>query len=467
MATAFHLVNNNAEGVLNAAIDDNDLSAVLSSGQGAEFDTGKQYLTIGRNGSYAGEVLDVASRSSDTFTVTTRGVDGTTAVAHEAGDRVECLLVAAHITEIQDAINAIENGTVFLAQVKLGDDTGKLIFGADSDIQVFYDETTDDQLEFTDGTNLLAYLKDLGTTGLFGVTGRIECPQIGISADTDLIQLASGALSVNGTLDVSGHGAYGSAGTVTSTELLQVHESSTLTSGTLRWVYGRCIPAAASSASTLYNAIFGEIPYATAQSYTATLSAAVEGRITMGNVAATVARSHGVMATINRGTANPGTFTDYRAFFSQAINSSSAITTAYGLYLSKLGAGTTEYGLYVEALDAATTNYAIYTNAGRVRFGGPLILATITTFTANDTTPTVAAGNIFKVPGTWTAGNNITTFDDGVAGQEITIIGGDADCTIVDGSNLKMAGNWVANADATLVLVFDGTNWFEKCRSAN
>jgi len=117
MATAFHLVNNNAEGVLNAAIDDNDLSAVLSSGQGAEFDTGKQYLTIGRNGSYAGEVLDVASRSSDTFTVTTRGVDGTTAVAHEAGDRVECLLVAAHITEIQDAINAIENGTVTLAKV--------------------------------------------------------------------------------------------------------------------------------------------------------------------------------------------------------------------------------------------------------------------------------------------------------------------------------------------------------------
>jgi len=200
MATSFHKVNNNAASTLNAAIDDNDLSLAVPTGEGAEFDTVAQYLTLGRSDTYNGEILDVASRSSDTFTVTTRGVDGTTATAHDAGDRVECLLVAAHITEIQDAINAIENGTVFLAQVKLGDDTGKLIFGADSDIQFLYDEATDDRLEITDGTNLLAYLKDLGSTGLFGVTGRIEAPQIGISADTDLLALASGALTVNGTI---------------------------------------------------------------------------------------------------------------------------------------------------------------------------------------------------------------------------------------------------------------------------
>lgn len=117
MATSFHKVNNNAASTLNAAIDDNDLSLAVPTGEGAEFDTVAQYLTLGRSATYNGEILDVASRSSDTFTITTRGVDGTSATAHDAGDAVECLLVAAHITEIQDAINAIENGAATLAKV--------------------------------------------------------------------------------------------------------------------------------------------------------------------------------------------------------------------------------------------------------------------------------------------------------------------------------------------------------------
>lgn len=75
-----------------------------------------------------------------------------------------------------------------------------LSFGTDRDIRCRYDEATDNRLEWHDGTNILAYLSDLGSTGLFGVTGRIECPQIGISADTDLLALASGALTVNGTV---------------------------------------------------------------------------------------------------------------------------------------------------------------------------------------------------------------------------------------------------------------------------
>lgn len=99
--------------------------------------------------------------------------------------------------------------------------------------------------------------------------------------------------------------------------------------------------------------------------------------------------------------------------------------------------------------------------AGRIR------ATTVTTFSANDTTPSVAAGNVFVVPGTWTAGNNITAFDDGGAGQVITIIGGDSDCVVVDGANLKIAGNWTAATDATLTLVFNGTNWYEIARSAN
>lgn len=40
-------------------------------------------------------------------------------------------------------------------------------------------------------------------------------------------------------------------------------------------------------------------------------------------------------------------------------------------------------------------------------------------------------------------------------------------CTVKDGGNLKIAGNWTPKADDTLVLVCDGTNWYETSRSAN
>lgn len=147
MATSFHKVNNNAESVLASAIDDNDLSAAVQTGDGAEFDTAKQYLTIGRTVNTPGEVVDVTSRSSDTFTIATRGVDGTSATSHEAGDAVECLLVAAHIDEIQDAINAIENGTTTLSSVALpdigSDPVGLLKFGNSDDFYWGYDGTLD------------------------------------------------------------------------------------------------------------------------------------------------------------------------------------------------------------------------------------------------------------------------------------------------------------------------------------
>ena len=117
MATSFHKVNNNAASVLASAIDDNDLALSVSSGDGAEFDSVLQFLTLGRDETYAGEVVEASSRSTDAFTLAARAQDGTTATAHDAGVRVECLLVAAHINEIQDAINAIENGTTTLAKV--------------------------------------------------------------------------------------------------------------------------------------------------------------------------------------------------------------------------------------------------------------------------------------------------------------------------------------------------------------
>jgi hypothetical protein len=76
-------------------------------------------------------------------------------------------------------------------------------------------------------------------------------------------------------------------------------------------------------------------------------------------------------------------------------------------------------------------------------------------------TPT---GNLFHVTGT----TNITSVSgtNVIAGTKITIIF-DGVLTFTDGSNLKLAGNFVTTADDTITLVWDGSAWFEVCRSVN
>ena len=76
----------------------------------------------------------------------------------------------------------------------------------------------------------------------------------------------------------------------------------------------------------------------------------------------------------------------------------------------------------------------------------------------------VPTGRVFHVTGT----TNITsiTSTNFQAGVVITMIF-DGVLTVTDGSNLKLAGNFVTAADSTLSLVYDGTNWFETSRSTN
>jgi hypothetical protein len=73
-------------------------------------------------------------------------------------------------------------------------------------------------------------------------------------------------------------------------------------------------------------------------------------------------------------------------------------------------------------------------------------------------------GNLFHVTGT----TNITSVSGTgiVAGTEITIIF-DGILTFTDGSNLKLNGNFVTSADDVIKLAWDGTNWYEVCRSTN
>ena len=93
----------------------------------------------------------------------------------------------------------------------------------------------------------------------------------------------------------------------------------------------------------------------------------------------------------------------------------------------------------------------------------------IKTFTSRDTTPSVKNGTLFKT------GNDrsisITNFDDGVAGQQITIIIGD-DNTGFTHSTKRILLSGASNVlrfytGDTISFVSDGVKWYETNRSDN
>lgn len=95
-------------------------------------------------------------------------------------------------------------------------------------------------------------------------------------------------------------------------------------------------------------------------------------------------------------------------------------------------------------------------------------------FAANrliESTPTVASAATVTLPGysktvKISGTTNITSITAGQKDQEAVLIFAGI-LTVTDGSNLKLAGDFVTSADDTLTLVCDGTNWYETGRSAN
>jgi hypothetical protein len=83
---------------------------------------------------------------------------------------------------------------------------------------------------------------------------------------------------------------------------------------------------------------------------------------------------------------------------------------------------------------------------------------TFGTFSASDTTPSVSGGNLWK---THASSQTLTTFDDGVAGQIITVISTDAVTFDVTGTTLKGGTVDIVTASGDVTnWVYDGTNWY-------
>lgn len=83
---------------------------------------------------------------------------------------------------------------------------------------------------------------------------------------------------------------------------------------------------------------------------------------------------------------------------------------------------------------------------------------------ASATAMPLPTGRVFHVTGT----TNITSIvaTNLQSGVNITLIFDDV-LTFTDGNNLKLAGNFVTTTDDTITLAFDGTNFYEVCRSVN
>lgn len=93
--------SNNASSVLSVAVDTDDTSFVLPSGQGSVFPTLSAgdyfYLTVGVPGAL--EIVKVTARSGDTLTVT-RAQESTTARSFSVGTPARLLITAAGLGEL-------------------------------------------------------------------------------------------------------------------------------------------------------------------------------------------------------------------------------------------------------------------------------------------------------------------------------------------------------------------------------
>ena len=101
---------------------------------------------------------------------------------------------------------------------------------------------------------------------------------------------------------------------------------------------------------------------------------------------------------------------------------------------------------------------------------GPFLYATPEDFTADDTTPSVAGGNMFNTVAN-TGSTAITQLDDGYVGQIVVIRVGSATNapTIADSGNFKLSAAWEPNAVAETITLacFTLNVWTELCRSDN
>ena len=126
MATSFKQVANNAQSTAASGAFNNTTSPLtfsVQSGHGARFPSPGNgfYLTVWNASSYPDpfsdpnmEIVLCTARTTDSLTVT-RGQRGTTATAKTGSPDVRLLVDSTHISDLNTAVNSLENGTRVVA----------------------------------------------------------------------------------------------------------------------------------------------------------------------------------------------------------------------------------------------------------------------------------------------------------------------------------------------------------------
>lgn len=138
------------------------------------------------------------------------------------------------------------------------------------------------------------------------------------------------------------------------------------------------------------------------------------------------------------------------------VESAAAFTDATGDWLADFptdGAG---------AIGTVTANPRLAIRGEYLGGGGASIASTAhrQNFAAGDTSPSVSSGSYFRTANS--GATVITTFDDGVLGQEITVEINDNNTTIdFTGTTLKGNGgaDWTPASGDMMRCIFNGTNW--------
>lgn len=156
---------------------------------------------------------------------------------------------------------------------------------------------------------------------------------------------------------------------------------------------------------------------------------------------------------------------DFHVINNRVVKASSTLLTR-GIRI-EAGAGSTSDS-YIIALNdfsgfsvAGDLEYASTGTSTNVQFSDPVARGADLSSSA---TPTLKLGTLFHVTGT-TSTTSLTpcvTWDR----RPITFIY-DSTAGFTDGGNLKLNGDFVATADDSIVLQYDGTNWYELSRSVN
>jgi hypothetical protein len=417
-ATAFLKAQNFASSSLAVPLTSAQLTLTVATGQGALFPSSGTFHAIVANT----EIVECTSRTGDVLTITREQEDTTAAASYPVGSSVRMTVTAEYMTQVQEAIEDIETG--------------------------------------------IKTLDVLSVAGASTLTGAVTAAS------------ASNAIKIGTLCDTSAMGPIGgtTAAAVRATTLTATSKTS--------------LAASTTSLATM-NVPPGVAPTVPVNGDGWSTTTGVYFRVNGATIGPLIGVAQIPWASpeeIGGTTPNDARFADLVVtgtlwkVGALALRSVPTTGNAY-LYIDPICPTQTEVAsvslmrntntsgvrqFVIHKGDGTNSETLTFTAAtGALRTTGPIRCSTVTTFTANDTTPDVSAGNLFIVPGTWTAGNNITMFDGGVVGQTIQILGGDTDCTVVDGGNLHLVGNWTAAVRATITLtMFDTGVWTETSRTA-